>query len=346
MTAGEIEVVQQYAVPETIGFLLVPDFSMMAFTAAIEPLRLANHISGRELYRWVLISRDGGTERASNGVVVAVDHGLADAPAFRTVILCSGIGGHWYEDAAVFSWMRRMAVQGVEFGSLCTGSHILARAGLLSGYRCTIHWENMAGFTETFPNIDTTGELFTVDGNRFTCAGGTAAIDMMLHRIVAAHGEVLAVRIAEQLLHDRIRSGAARQQEAIMPDPGVDREDLLAAILLMQANIEEPVDLLTLASKLGQSRRNIERLFRKHLDCSPAKYYMALRLKKARQLLSQTRMSVMEVSISCGFVSATHFSKCYRDHFGVPPRNDQQSGRIRSLAPVRHSPPLAKAVVR
>lgn len=337
---------RQYAVPETIGFLLIPDFSMMAFTAAVEPLRLANHISGRELYRWVLVSRDGGTERASNGVAVAVDHGLADAPALQTVVLCSGIGGHWYEDADVFSWMRRMASQGVEFGSLCTGSHVLARAGLLNGYRCTIHWENIPGFTETFPDIHATGELFTVDRNRFTCAGGTAATDMMLHRIRADHGDVLAVQIAEQLLHDRIRPGSVRQQEAIQPNPGVDREDLLAAILLMQANIEEPVDLLTLSSRLGQSRRNVERLFRKHLDCSPAKYYLALRLKKARQLLSQTRMSVMEVSISCGFVSATHFSKCYRDHFGVPPRSDQQNSRIRPLPPAQRPPALAKALAR
>jgi AraC family transcriptional regulator, glycine betaine-responsive activator len=318
---------------ETIGFLLVPGFSMIAFTAAIEPMRLANRIAGRDLYRWILISRDGGVEKASNGIRTCVDHSIADAPPVSTVIVCSGIDGHWYEDRAVLSWLRRIAAQGSALGALCTGTHILARAGLLNGYRCTIHWENMAGFSETFPEIQATGTLFTIDRNRFTCAGGTAAGDMMLSLIAKAHGERLAVDVAEQLLHDKIRSGNTPQQEAVQPNPAMDHEDLLAAIRLMQENIEDPLDLLTLSSKLGQSRRSLERLFRKYMNCSPAKYYLNIRLTRARQLLWQTKMSVMEVSICCGFSSATHFSKCYHDCFGVPPRNDQQSHRCRPLAP-------------
>ena len=158
--------------PETVGFLLVPQFSMIAFAAAIEPLRLANHVSGKTLYRWVLLSRDGGSERASNGIPVAVDHAVGKAPALPIVVVCSGIDGHWYEDRTVFAWLRRRAAQGATLGSVCTASHILARAGLLDGYRCTVHWENLAGFSETFPNLEATGELFTVDRNRFTCAGG------------------------------------------------------------------------------------------------------------------------------------------------------------------------------
>lgn len=325
---------------ETIGFLLVPDFSMIAFTSAVEPLRLANYLSGRELYRWTLISAKGGSERASNGIAVCVDHAIEAAPPVPTLVVCSGINGHWYEDRAVFAWLRRQATKGVAFGALCTGSHILARAGLLNGFRCTIHWENMAGFAETFPEIEATGELFTIDRGRYTCAGGTAATDMMLHLIGMKHGEALAVAVAEQLLHTKIRTGSARQHEEVHPNPVMDDEDLMAAITLMQTNIEEPLDLLTLAAELGQSRRNLERLFRRYMDCSPAKYYLGLRLKRARQLLHQTRMSVMEVSISCGFISATHFSKCYRDYFGVPPRSDQQSHRLRPLsAPVPESSP-------
>jgi transcriptional regulator GlxA family with amidase domain len=317
--------------PETIGFLLVPQFSMIAFTAAIEPLRLANHLSGRELYRWILLSRDGGAEQASSGIRVAVDHGLADAPALSTILLCSGVDGHWYEDRLVLSWLRRRATQGVAFGSVCTGSHILARAGLLNGYRCTIHWENMAGFAESFPDVEATGELFTIDRNRFTCAGGTAATDMMLHRIAGRHGEKLALDIAGQMLHDKIRSGAVRQHAAVQLMPGLEREELHAAILMMQDNIEEPLDLLTLSARLGQSRRNVERLFRKYMNCSPARYYLGLRLKRARQLLFQTRLPITEVTLCCGFVSATHFSKCYRDYFGVPPRVDQSRHRAQSI---------------
>ncbi|EWY42664.1 AraC family transcriptional regulator [Skermanella stibiiresistens SB22] len=317
--------------PETVGFLLIPQFSLIAFTAALEPLRLANHISGRELYRWVLLSPDGASGQASCGLRIAVDHGIDAAPELPTIIVCSGIDGHWYDDRTVLSWLRRRATRGVEFGSLCTASHILARAGLLNGYRCTIHWENLAGFSETYPEIDATGELFNIDRNRFTCAGGTAAMDMMLHRVASAHGDKLAVGIAEQLLHEKIRQGSVRQREAIQPDPGIEREELAAAVKLMMANIEEPLDLLTLSNQLGQSRRNVERLFRKFMNCSPARYYLGLRLKRARQLLFQTRMSVMEVAISCGFVSATHFSKCYRDYFGVAPRDDQSGHRLRPL---------------
>ena len=280
---------QKYTEPEMIGFLMIPHFSMIAFSAAIEPLRLANYLSGQELYRWVLISRDGGLEKASNGIDVRIDYALADAPALPTVVVCSGVDGHWYDDRQVMAWLRRMAAKGVTIGSVCTASHILARAGLLQGYRCTTHWENLAGFSETFQEIEATGELFTIDRNRFTCAGGTAAVDLMLHRIAATHGERLAVEVAEQMLHDKIRAGSVLQRTAVQPDPGIEQGELLAAIVLMQDNIEEPLDLLTLSNRLNQSRRNVERLFRKHLNCSPARYYLGLRLNARASFYARRR---------------------------------------------------------
>jgi transcriptional regulator GlxA family with amidase domain len=300
---------------------------MIAFAAAVEPLRLANHESGRALYRWVLISPDSKSVTASNGIAVPSDCGLADAPKLSALVLCSGIDGHWYTNRAVFAWLRRQAKQGVAIGAVCTGSHVLARAGLLGGYRCTVHWENLASFAESFPDVEATGELFTVDRHRFTCAGGTAAADMMLHRIAAAHGDGLAARIGEQMLHDTIRPGGLRQHVVLQPPRVSERQELHAAVELMRENIEKPRDLGQLATELGQSRRNIERLFRKHMNCSPARYYLGLRLARARQLLSQTRMAVVEVALSCGFVSAAHFSKRYRSHFGVAPRADQASER-------------------
>ena len=311
---------------------------MIAFAAAIESLRLANHVSGKALYRWVLLSRHGGSERASNGIAVAVDHPLAKAPNLPTIIVCSGIDGHWYEDRTIFAWLRRIAARGATLGSVCTASHILARAGLLDGYRCTVHWENLAGFSETFPRLEATGELFTVDRNRFTCAGGMAAADMMLNRIAATHGDELAAQISEQMLHEKIRPGEMRQHAAPQQPRAMDGDELQAAIRLMLENIEHPLDLVTLADRLGQSRRNIERLFRKRLDCSPARYYLGLRLIRARQLLSQTRKSVLEVALCCGFASATHFSQRYRYHFGVPPRSDQSIHRRRAAKAAEPQP--------
>jgi len=222
-----------------------------------------------------------------------------------------------------FAWLRRAAAAGATIGSLCIASHVLARAGLLEGYRCTIHWENLAGFTESFPDVDATGELFTIDRKRFTCAGGTVALDLMLHRIAGTHGEALAVGVAEQLLHDKIRTGSARQHLAIRPDPRIDREEVAGAITLMQDNLEQPLEIADIAARIGYSRRSLERLFRLSLDCAPAHYYLRLRLQRAQQLLAQTRMSVTDVSLACGFVSATHFSKSYRAAFGTAPRDAQ-----------------------
>jgi transcriptional regulator GlxA family with amidase domain len=190
-----------------------------------------------------------------------------------------------------------------------------------------VHWENLASFAECFPNTEPTGELFTVDRNRFTCAGGAAAADMMLHRITATHGEALAAQVGEQMLHDKIRPGAMRQHAALHPPAGIERRELQAAVQMMLENIETPLDLLTLSKRLGQSRRNVERLFRKYTNSSPARYYLGLRLTKARQLLNQTRMPVTQVALSCGFGSAPHFSKRYRAYFGVPPRTDQVGQR-------------------
>jgi transcriptional regulator GlxA family with amidase domain len=171
---------------ERIAFFLVPDFSLIAFASAIEPLRLANRASGRELYRYALLSPDGGPVRASLGAQLSAERGITGPERYDTVVVCSGIDGHWYQERRSLAWLRRQAKAGAVMGSLCTGAHILARAGLLEGYRCTIHWENLASFAESFPGLEARDELFTVDRNRFTCAGGTAAADLMLRRIAAA----------------------------------------------------------------------------------------------------------------------------------------------------------------
>ncbi len=316
---------------ETIGFLLLPGFTLATFAAAIDPLRLANYVAGRPLYRWLLLSRDGAPERSSAAIAVGVEHGLDTAPALQTVIVCGGLGSHLFEDARTIAWRRRAASRGATIGALCIASHVRARAGLLEGYRCTIHWETLAGFTESFPHVDATGELFTIDRKRFTCAGGTASLDLMLHRIGAAHGPGLAVAVAEQLLHERIRAGSLRQQKDTGPDPRIERAELAAAIALMRETLDAPLEIDALARRIGASRRSLERLFKHSVACSPARYYLGLRLTRARQLLSQTSMSVTEVSAACGFLSATHFSKTYRGCFGLPPRDDQARLRLRAL---------------
>ena len=316
--------------PQMIGFLLVPDFSMIAFTTAIEPLRVANRLAGKELYGWVVVSKDGNPVRASSGVVVGADMSTVEvqrASAYGRpidmVIVCAGIYVERYRDDEVFGWLRRMERVGADIGAVCTGAWILARVGLLNGYRCAIHWENLPGFVETFPEIEVNADLYEVDRNRYTCCGGTAAMDMILDLIRAQHGQDLATRVSEQFMVDRIRSGDDRQRLPTGLRLGVHNPKLVSAVELMEANLSEPLSQDELAQFIGLSRRQLERLFRKHLGRAPAQYYLELRLERARHLLYQSDLPIVDLSLACGFVSASHFSKCYREMYGKSPREER-----------------------
>jgi len=316
--------------PQMIGFLLVPDFSMIAFTTAIEPLRVANRMAGKELYGWVVLSKDGGPVRSSSGIVIGADMSTADvqrASAYGRpidmVIVCSGIHVERYRDDEVFGWLRRMERVGADIGAVCTGSWVLAKVGLLNGYRCAIHWENLPGFMETFPDIEVNADLYEVDRNRYTCCGGTAAMDMILDLIREQHGQELATKVSEQFMVDRIRSGNDRQRLPTGLRLGVHNPKLIAAVELMEANLSEPLSQDELAQFIGLSRRQLERLFRKHLGRAPAQYYLELRLERARHLLYQSDLPIVDLSLACGFVSASHFSKCYREMYGKSPREER-----------------------
>ncbi|MFD2207681.1 GlxA family transcriptional regulator [Kiloniella antarctica] len=309
--------------PQRVVFFLVPKFSLIAFTSAIEPLRLANRESGKKLYSWNLVSADDQPVMSSCGIPISPTMNFDDPHSFHTAIICSGEDAHKNTDKRIHSWLRRVERMGTDIGALCTGAHILAKAGLLDDYSCTIHWENLEGFIEDFPEIEVTPELFEIDRNRFTCAGGTASLDMMLNVISSQHGHELAAEVANQFMHDRIRDQHDQQRMSMPVRLGVRHPKLLAVIKLMEDNLEEPLTRIQLARDAGLSTRQLERLFRKYLSRSPARYYLELRLNKARLLLLQTNMSVIDVALACGFVSASHFSKCYRDFFGRTPRKER-----------------------
>ena len=311
--------------PEPIGFLLVPNFSMMAFTAAVEPLRSANRMSGHDLFSWHVVTADGKPVEASNGFTIMPESSIAAAARIPTMIVCAGIDVHLFRDKKVYSWLRRLARNGAHIGALCTGSHILARAGLLEGYRCTIHWENIPGFVEEFPDIDVTTELFEIDRNRLTCSGGTAALDMMLHMIALQYGHELTAAVSEQFIHDRIRGPHDHQRMTLQSRLGIHDPKLLSVIGQMEANLEEPLTRAELAESVRLSIRQLERLFRKNLDSTPKHYYLELRLRRARQLLLQTSISVLGIALACGFVSASHFSKCYKENFAKTPREERRA---------------------
>ncbi len=309
--------------PQTFSFFLVRDFALMGFTSAVEPLRAANRLAGRDLYAWEMISRDGDAIRSSIGIEVVPHRAVADADRLETLIVVAGLSVEAFDDKQVFGWLRKLGRQGCRLGAISTGSYVLARAGLLDGYRCTIHWENLAGFQEAFPQLEVTSELFEIDRKRVTCAGGIASLDLMLSLIQLDHGHDLAAAVAEQFIHERIRDQHDTQRMALRNRLGISHPKLLKVIALMEENLEEPLSRAELAQQARLSTRQLERLFRKYLSRTPTRYYLELRLHKARRLLHQTAMSVLDVALACGFVSASHFSKCYREHFQKTPREER-----------------------
>jgi transcriptional regulator GlxA family with amidase domain len=310
--------------PQVYGFFLHPRFSMLAFTSAVEPLRAANRLSGRKLYEWKIISHDGRPVSSSSLIEVLPHGGLDDFEMLPNVVVVAGLSAQFFDDRKLFAWLRRLARRGCRIGALSTGSYTLAKAGLLDGYRCTIHWENLTGFREDFANLDATGELFEIDRGRFTCSGGTAALDLMLSLMALEHGRTLATQVAEQFIHERIRDTHDRQRMSLRSRLGISHPKLLKVLELMEEHLEEPLPRSDLARRTGLSTRQLERLFRKYLGRTPTRYYQELRLYRARTLLTQTSLSVLDVALACGFVSASHFSKCYREFFRCTPREERQ----------------------
>ncbi len=301
--------------PERIDFLLLPRFAMVAFFSAIEPLRIANRISGEALFEWRLIGRDGEAVVASNGMPLAVDHALDEAPLSPSLAVCASFDPEATVDATLIAWLRERAAAGCVLGGMDTGGFVLAAAGLLDDQTVTLHWESLPEFRARFPRVDAVESLYEVTPEGFSCAGGSSAIDMSLDLIRRRHGHDLAERVRDQLLHDQGRRPASRQRDPVMPDDPL----LTRAIALMDANLDAPLEIRALAAELDLSWRRLDRLFARHLGTSPQRAYLARRLDHARHLLQETRHSVMDVALACGFASASSFTRAFRQRHGATP---------------------------
>jgi AraC family carnitine catabolism transcriptional activator len=309
--------------PQCFHFLLLPGFSAMGFICAIEPLRVANRFRG-ELYRWQVLSLDGGPVSASNGMSVNADDGLIALGKGATLVVVAGFDPLLAFSAPLQHWLRRQDGEGVTLGGIDTGSFVLAEAGLLSGHRVALHWEALEAFRESYPALEASQELFEVDGRRITCAGGTASIDLMLDLIAQAHGSELAIQVSEQFVLSRIRPRKDHQRMQIATRYGISNKKLVQVIGEMEQHMEPPLSTLELAELAKITRRQLERLFKLYLNDTPSNFYLRLRLEKGRQLLRQTDMSVLEVSIACGFESASYFTRSYRVKFSKSPREDRR----------------------
>jgi transcriptional regulator GlxA family with amidase domain len=330
--------------PHRFGFLLIDDFALMSFASAVEPLRAANILAGRTLYEWSHISTGAGAIVASNGLSVSADHTISDKKRFDTVLVCAGGNPASFDDRKTLGWLRGIARSGCEIGGVSGGPFILAKAGILEGYRCTIHWEHLPAFTEAFPNISSTRTLFEIDRGRLTCAGGVAALDMMHAIIRRDHGQSLAARVSDWYLQTAVRVGDSTQRLSLLERVGTNNRSLISAIGTMERQLASPLPRKALAKAANVSVRQLERLFSKHLGVTIGQYYVSLRLAKARVLLRQTSLPIVRIGAECGFSNASHFARAYGTAFGMSPSNDRTADRHRrSYRVARPSRPFSSS---
>jgi len=322
------------SLPTQVSLVLIPRFNMMTLTTIIEPMRIANYLAPEQLYRWDYRSAQPGTVTGSNGL--QVDCGALDQPESLQpgiIIVLGSWGTEHYNDATLFNWLRRQGRTGTLLVAVELGVYALARAGLLAGHRATTHWSWKPGFVEAFPNIDVCEQLYTIEGNMMTCAGGTAGLDLMLALVARQHGDQLAAEVANQVLHHPRRPPDAAQRYATGGSDAEVHPNVRAAMSLLEENIEEPITVPQLCKKLGVSQRQLERLFRQDTGCTIVQFSNLLRLQYGRVLLTSTQMSIREVSAACGFNSMSYFSLCFMKTFGKKPSEYRQAWPNNEPAP-------------
>lgn len=323
---------------EHVAFLLIDDFAQLAFANAIEPFRIANLVSGQPLYCWSLVAEDGEKAICSNGAVTLADRGLDPLTPGDRLFVISGSHVRERISRPVLDFLRRERRRGVQLGGICSGAYILAKAGLLDGLSCAMHWAFHDAFVEEFSEVALQRTVFVGNEPVVTASGGPAAADLMLHLIAQTHGGELATEVADQMVYNTVRSDDARQRLSFGPRLGFRSEALNRAVREMEAHLEDTIPVSVLAERVGVSARQLERLFGRHLNCSPKKYYLDLRLARGRNLLLQTDLSVQEISIACGFSTSANFTRAYRQTHGVTPTAE------RGVAPSAPPRPLATRV--
>lgn len=314
--------VKEMASPKGVthmAFLLVEDFSAMCLMSAMEGLRAANYVLGKEAYRWSIVSHDGKPVRASNGLVIAADWDLgADASPDYLFVVSSFVNDPPYR-GKLNTRLRHFDRKGVKLGAISCGSFILARAGLLQKARCTLHWELQPAFQEEFPDVRMVSDLYVIDANRYTSSGGIASMELILQIVTEEHGEAAAQKVANNFQLDRIRNAGSAQRSGAITRMETMPPAVQESVRLMLANVETPLSNVEIAHRIHTSVRNLERMFKRNLKASPAKYYIALRLEKARELLMHTNLPTLEVALQCGFSSSSYFARCFQREFGRRP---------------------------
>jgi transcriptional regulator GlxA family with amidase domain len=301
--------------------LLLQGFSQLCLASLIDPLRLANTLSGSTLFRWQIVSLDGRSVESASGIAVEVTGRLDQYQESllldrrQILMMFAGDGVRHHSTDSLRALLRHSVRTHIPIYALGTATWLLADAGVLDEVRCTIHWGTMAALSETFYGLAIDDALFVRDGHIVTCAGGLSAFDLAMALVEERSGAGLVRNICQHVVADRSRDGDSFQSAP----PGLrfasTGRKLLSIVHIMEKHIDDPMPLEEVARRGSLSRRQMERLFAQHLSTTPRRYYLSLRLLKARQLIELTGMPVVDIAVACGFTSASHFSQCFRDHF-------------------------------
>ena len=314
--------------PITIDFYLGDRFTIVPFINALDPLRMANKISGKTLFQWQLLSDGGRPVEAINGMIFPVDSSIKKVVKSSNVILFIGFDPFMELPRELANWLRRLAVQGTHLGAVGAGTLFLAQAGLLDGYKATIHWNYRESFAELFPKVQMSLNIFEIDRHRFSCAGGTATMTMMLYAIANHFGRGLANEVADLFITGEVSIGDHEKVELRRSRIGIARSPLNAVIDEMENHIERPLSITELAQIAGVSQRQIARLFQNQFQKTPVQYYVQIRMEFGRRLIQQTDMQATEIAIASGFGSPEHFFRTYKKLFGCSPMEDRRRNRL------------------
>jgi transcriptional regulator GlxA family with amidase domain len=305
------------------GFLLLDEFTLLPFSGMVDVLRDANYVVDENYYDWCTISIEADVVQAMNHIRVEVDSKIGETPPLDTLVVCTALNGHLLDDSRITTWLRSQYLSGVRIGSIATGTWQLAKAGLLSKKRCTIHWEDHRAFKETYPELQITNDIYEIDGQIFSCSGGTGAIDLFLHFVEQDIGRETASLVAQQIVHNLIRQGFELQPQDSSLYSAIGNRSIKKVLTLMQSYMDTPLSISELPIKCGISQKHMERLFVSHFNQTPQIYYRNIRLQHARTLLKLTTISISEVALSCGFSSSSYLAKCYRNEFNRTPSEER-----------------------
>lgn len=314
-----MEVLNESAPIFRVGILLIDGFALMSYSATVEPLRAANQLAGKTLYNIRHLPVSGASAMSSSGISVKAQAHFGEQIDFDLVLVVAGGDPLSFRNERVFQWLRHLSRRGIYLGGVSGGPAILATAGVMDGYRMTVHWEHAAALSEVLPSLIVEQSLYIMDRQRITCAGGTAPLDMMHALITAHHGSAFARQVSDWYMHTEIRQSGEPQRAGLVERYDTTNPAIISTIEVMENHIADPLTLQQLAELAGMGTRQLNRLFQDKMQQSTMAFYRERRLDKSRQLLTQSTLSVTQIALAAGFAGSAHFSSAFRSRYGLAP---------------------------